>query len=631
MADELVRKIRTDKGDLPIDYNALANKPKYAVSSTEGGSATSAEKLNSNAGSATQPVYFANGVPVKTTYTLGKSVPSNAVFTDTTELTSMTGTLPIAKGGTGATTKNAAREALGAVSKDGDTMTGNLTINNNSNTTSALGLQAPNNAQGKQAYSRILKNADASTDYGLQLRDYAHGGNETNNSSTLVICSKSELLEDKLRLINEVNGDSVHYRLYGEHHKPTLSELGISSTTTEINKLSGLTASTAELNYVDGVTSNIQTQLDNKLSTSGGTLTGNLTVNSGGTSALGLQAPNDAQGKSAYSRIFKNASATVDYGLQLRDYAHGGSEIGNSSMIVLCDYNEALENKIKFVNEKGGVSTQYRLYGEHNKPTLSTLGVTATAAELNKLDGLTATAAELNYCDGVTSNIQTQLNGKANSSHGDHVTFSTTTPKAAGTAAVGTASTVSRSDHVHPVQTTVSGNAGTATTLKNARTFRTDLGSTSTASFDGSENVTPGVTGTLPIANGGTGATTVAGIRANLGNLGKVYRQNPVDLSVTNNTYVTLASLTLPAGNYIVTGNHVWGSYTAGSVYNDCIRVVDGKIFCFCRGLMDNGGGMASCAIVQLEEETTLSYQTYHSHTTASTAVDVHFYAIKIS
>ena len=30
--------------------------------------------------------------------------------------------------------------------------------------------------------------------------------------------------------------------------------------------------------------------------------------------------------------------------------------------------------------------------------------------------GLTATAAELNYCDGVTSNIQTQLNSKAKTS-----------------------------------------------------------------------------------------------------------------------------------------------------------------------------------------------------------------------
>ena len=49
--------------------------------------------------------------------------------------------------------------------------------------------------------------------------------------------------------------------------------------------------------------------------------------------------------------------------------------------------------------------------------TLSSFGVTATAAELNKLDGCTATVTELNYVDGVTSNIQTQLNGKAPTSH----------------------------------------------------------------------------------------------------------------------------------------------------------------------------------------------------------------------
>ena len=39
-------------------------------------------------------------------------------------------------------------------------------------------------------------------------------------------------------------------------------------------------------------------------------------------------------------------------------------------------------------------------------------GVTATAAELNALDGITATVTELNYTDGVTSNIQTQLDAK---------------------------------------------------------------------------------------------------------------------------------------------------------------------------------------------------------------------------
>lgn len=36
-------------------------------------------------------------------------------------------------------------------------------------------------------------------------------------------------------------------------------------------------------------------------------------------------------------------------------------------------------------------------------------GVTASTAELNILDGVTATTAEINYLDGVTSNIQTQI------------------------------------------------------------------------------------------------------------------------------------------------------------------------------------------------------------------------------
>jgi hypothetical protein len=45
---------------------------------------------------------------------------------------------------------------------------------------------------------------------------------------------------------------------------------------------------------------------------------------------------------------------------------------------------------------------------------LNTLdGITASTAELNLLDGVTATTAELNYVDGVTSGIQAQLDDKA--------------------------------------------------------------------------------------------------------------------------------------------------------------------------------------------------------------------------
>lgn len=47
------------------------------------GNADTATKLTTSAGSATQPVYFSDGKPVAGTYTLNKTVPADAKFTDT--------------------------------------------------------------------------------------------------------------------------------------------------------------------------------------------------------------------------------------------------------------------------------------------------------------------------------------------------------------------------------------------------------------------------------------------------------------------------------------------------------------------------------------------------------------------
>lgn len=69
--------------DKPSSFTPTSHTHNYAGSSSAGGSATSAVKLDSSAGSATQPVYFSDGKPVVCTYTLEKSVPSDAVFTDT--------------------------------------------------------------------------------------------------------------------------------------------------------------------------------------------------------------------------------------------------------------------------------------------------------------------------------------------------------------------------------------------------------------------------------------------------------------------------------------------------------------------------------------------------------------------
>lgn len=74
--NKIINSALNEKADKNHTHN-------YAGSSSAGGAANSANKLNTDAGSATNPVYFKDGVPVKTTYTLGKSVPSDAKFTDT--------------------------------------------------------------------------------------------------------------------------------------------------------------------------------------------------------------------------------------------------------------------------------------------------------------------------------------------------------------------------------------------------------------------------------------------------------------------------------------------------------------------------------------------------------------------
>ena len=89
--------------------------------------------------------------------------------------------------------------------------------------------------------------------------------------------------------------------------------------------------------------------------------------------------------------------------------------------------------------------------------------------------------------------------GAAAASHGTHVTYSTTAPAAnSGSGGVGTAATVARSDHYHPVQTSVSGNAGSANKVNKSITVQLNGGTTEDTNkftFDGSTaktiNITP--------------------------------------------------------------------------------------------------------------------------------------------
>lgn len=82
------------------------------------------------------------------------------------------------------------------------------------------------------------------------------------------------------------------------------------------------------------------------------------------------------------------------------------------------------------------------------------------------------------------------------------------------------------------------GNANTATKLETARTITANLASSTAGSFDGSANITVGVTGTLPIANGGTGATTAAAARTALG-CAPAYTYSTTDLTAGSSALTT--------------------------------------------------------------------------------------------
>ena len=103
-------------------------------------------------------------------------------------------------------------------------------------------------------------------------------------------------------------------------------------------------------------------------------------------------------------------------------------------------------------------------------------------------------------------------------------TASSTTPKANGTAAVGSESNYARGDHVHPAQTTVSGNAGTATKFASAQ----------------SVTLTGDITGSASSQAGWSVATTLANSGVTAGSYGPTANVTGTDGTTINVPQITV-------------------------------------------------------------------------------------------
>ena len=113
-----------------------------------------------------------------------------------------------------------------------------------------------------------------------------------------------------------------------------------------------------------------------------------------------------------FANIASKPTTLSGYGITDAKIASGTITLGSNSITPLTSSSSLDATKLTgtaTINTTGKATTA---------GTADALkGVTATATELNILDGATLTTTELNYVDGVTSNIQTQLNNKAASSH----------------------------------------------------------------------------------------------------------------------------------------------------------------------------------------------------------------------
>ena len=120
----------------------------------------------------------------------------------------------------------------------------------------------------------------------------------------------------------------------------------------------------------------------------------------------------------------------------------------------------------------------------------------------------------------------------------------------------------------------------------------------------------------LPIAKGGTGATTATAALKKLGldSIGKFYEQHFDAIAIPASTSKALASLTLPAGTYVVEGGSSWNADNKNMYIMTFIRnVTANRDIAMNRGVMIAGGGLTPTVVVKFDVESTITMYAYWS------------------
>lgn len=333
-----------------------------------------------------------------------------------------------------------------------------------------------------------------------------------------------------------------------------------------------------ELGYVSGVTSGIQGQLNAKQATiTGGAstiTTADLTLNraliANGSGKVAVSAVTDTElgYMSGVTSAVQTQMDTKQPDIQFKDE---GVNQGTSGGVSTVDFTGAgvtateaagvLTVNIAGVANglpTGGTAGQYlrKASGTDydsawDTPTVSDItDLTASAAELNIMDGVTASTAEINYIDGVVGPIQAQLDTKLSTALTQNYILVGNASNQAAQVANGSAGQVLTIVGGVPTWTTPGAGGGTVTSVAVS-------GGSTGLSVTGSPITTSGtitLTGTLIAANGGTGFASYA--------VGDILQAD---------TTTTLAKLAAVAtGNVLLSGGvstiSSWGKVTSAHV-----------------------------------------------------------------
>lgn len=183
--------------------------------------------------------------------------------------------------------------------------------------------------------------------------------------------------------------------------------------------------------------------------------------------------------------------------------APGTATQGTSNIAARADHRHPLQTTIS-----GNAGTATKL---QEPRTIGLSGVTATATSFDGSKDITIpiTAIPATIITGL-SKIATSGSYNDLTNKPAMPTASSSVPLVSGTASAGSSTEYARADHVHPVQTSISGNAGTATKLTTGRNISISGAVTGTAtSFDGSKDINipvtsidgSKITGVIPLAS----------------------------------------------------------------------------------------------------------------------------------